>query len=58
MAGRASIEFECAGFGERDTFRFIREHSLSAFVWQERIARYLHVTDHLMEVKEVRGSKI
>lgn len=48
------IEFEIEGYGERETLRFIREHSLSAFQWNESLRRYLHVTDHFNEVKEVK----
>src|SRR6266567_8376442 len=42
-------EFEVCGFGEREGYRFIREHSLSAFVWDDSLQRYLHVTDHASE---------
>ena len=52
--GQTTPEFEIAGFSERDSLRFIREHSLSAFRWQEQLRRYLHVTDDLQAVKEVR----
>ena len=52
--GQAVPEFEIAGFSEREGLRFIREHSLSAFKWQEQLRRYLHVTDDLAAVKEVK----
>ena len=48
------VEFELQGYGEREGLRFIREHSLSAFVWEEKLRRYLHVTDHFHEVKEIK----
>jgi len=49
---RIDPDFEICGIGERESYRFIREHSLSAFVWHEGFARYLHVTDHPGEVRE------
>lgn len=48
------VEFELAGYGERDTLRYIREHSLSAFQWHAELNRYLHVTDRPWEVKETK----
>ena len=56
--GQAVPEFEIAGFGERDSLRFIREHSLSAFRWQEQLRRYLHVTDDPQSVKEVKKGMV
>lgn len=55
---RTDIEFEIAGFGERSHYRYICEHSLSSFQWNETLQRYLHVTDHFQEIKEVRGGKL
>lgn len=48
------LEFEVEGVAEKELVRFIREHSLSAFQWNARLERYLHVTDDYREVKEVK----
>jgi hypothetical protein len=39
------IDFEIQGFAESH-MAYIREHSLSAFVWSERHGRYLHIKEN------------
>lgn len=48
------LEFEVAGVAERDEVRFIREHSLTAFQWNDTLTRYLHAVDDFRAVKEVK----
>jgi len=53
---KQEISFEIQGFGERESLRFIREHSLSSFQWYEPpIGRYLHVTDDPRAIKLPRN---
>lgn len=50
----SQVEFEISGYAERNTLRDINEQVLSAFVYQPQLQRYLHVTDVVREVKEVK----
>lgn len=51
-------EFELAGFAERSELRFIRERYLSAFQWEEKLERYLHVDDRFRDISEVKKGYI
>ncbi len=53
----AGVQFEIEGYAERRDLRFIREHNLSHFYWNDRLERYLCGTDHLVEVREVERGK-
>ncbi len=48
-------QFEICGVAERGGLRHVNERSLSAFVYCEQIGgRYLHVTDDINQVREVK----
>lgn len=52
------IEFQMEGFAEREEHRFIRERLLSAFQWEDKLRRYLHVDDRFRDVSEVKKGYI
>lgn len=52
------LNFEIQGFPETGNARYIREHSLSAFVWSDLINRYLHTSEDESKLSEVKRGKI
>jgi len=53
----SSLEIEVQGFLEEGWAGYIKEHSLSAFVWVEPINRYLHVKENPHGTEFVRKGK-
>lgn len=56
--GPRDIKFEIQGFPEAGNARYIREHSLTAFVWSDLVERYLHSSEDERLLSEARRGKI
>lgn len=56
--GPRDLEFEIQGFiEEQGQAGYVKEHSISAFVWIEGLGRYLHIRENPRDVQEVRRGK-
>jgi hypothetical protein len=51
------FEFQAEGFPEAGTTKYIREHSLTSFVWVEGLGRYIHVREDPSRFQEVRRGR-
>jgi hypothetical protein len=48
------LEFEVQGFTEEGPSTYIKEHSLSAFVWIDALNRYLHVRENPRGIDDIK----
>lgn len=48
------LQFEVQGFAEEGPSNYIKEHSLSAFIWIEALNRYLHVRENPRGIDDVK----